>query len=298
MSVLADFFQAQFDRKKLSPSSIEGYRSAINSVWSLDGRKVQDSYAMVSLLKSFKAERPRSVHTYPKWDLALVLRVLRAAPFEPIDTIDPLLLSQKTAFLLLLASARRVGDIHAVDPNNIVFQPRKQELILTPVAGYLPKVAATAEGQPRYKSIVIRSLSKITNDPAELTICPVRALLAYDKYAKAKRPNRKRFWIATRSNGNDVCKQTVSGWVSALIKYVSVKSTDEDCRLSSASTHEVRAIATSLSYNATFALEHVLAAATWAQPTTFIDYYLRDVSGLRGQLHVLGPCIAAGYVLH
>ena len=43
-----------------------------------------------ALLKSFRAERPRSVHTFPKWDLALVLRTLIADPFEPLVSISPM----------------------------------------------------------------------------------------------------------------------------------------------------------------------------------------------------------------
>lgn len=296
VTAVADFLLYLFNEKRLGPSAIEGYRSAINSVWRLEGRTLQDSYPLISLLKSFKAERPRSVVTFPKWDLALVLRVLSKDPYEPIASAAPIHLTRKTVFLLLLASARRVGDIHAIDPRRMVV--RQNTVILEPYPGYLPKIASTAEGQPRYTPIVIRSLRSLTTDSDELVLCPVRALLAYNAYAEAKVPNRKRFFLPVGSRGNAVQKQTLSAWTAALIRHAYQYASEQDCQLSSTSTHEVRALAASMAYQATFALSHILASATWAQPTTFIEHYLRDVSGLQGRLHVIGPCVVAGHTLH
>ena len=69
---------------------------------------------------------------------------------------------------------------------------------------------------------------------------------------------------------------------------------DADARLAGARTHKIRAIASSLAVQATFALRDVIQAATWATPTVFASYYLREISGLEGRLHTVGPCIAAG----
>lgn len=55
---------------------------------------------------------------------------------------------------------------------------------------------------------------------------------------------------------------------------------EEGCTLSRTPTHEVRALATSLAVQATVGLSDVAAAATWANPTVFTDYYLRHVSGI------------------
>jgi len=247
-------------------------------------------------MKAIKVKRPRSIVTFPKWDLALVLRVLTKEPYEPLLSATPLYLTRKTVFLLLLATARRVSDIHAIDPTRLVVTP--QAVVLQPVPGYLPKILDTAEGQRRYAPMVVRRLSSVASDPADLSLCPVRALLAYDNYAKSVLPNRKRFFVPLRSHGHVVQKQTLSGWVVGLIRHAYNSAGEEDCRLSSTSTHEVRALASSMAYQATFSLGVVLASATWAHPTTFTDHYLRDVSGLQGRLHVIGPCVVAGHTLH
>jgi hypothetical protein len=289
---VADFLLYLFNEKKLGPSAIEGYRTAINSMWRLTGRTLEDHFAITSLLKTFRAERPRTVHTFPKWDLALVLRVLSKAPFEPLSDAAPLQLTRKTLFLLLLASARRVGDIHAIDPHRVIIQ--KKAVILQPVPGYLPKISSTAEGNKRYVPIVIRKLSSFASDAADLTLCPVRALLLYQEFAKKRLPNRDRFWCTLKSHGRPVKKQTLSGWIVGLIRQAYYQASEEDCRLSAATTHEVRALAASLCFQATFSLSTVLETATWAHPTTFTDFYLRDVSRLQGRLHTIGPCVVAG----
>ena len=292
MSEACDFFLFLFEHERLSPSSIEGYRSATHSVWGASGRSLADSFHATQLLRSFRAERPRSAVVFPRWDLNLVLRVLTRPPFHPADRDRPFFILAKTAFLLLLASARRRGDIHAIDPNRVTFTA--STAILEPCPRYLPKVRSTAEGEARYAPIVIRALRSSTAGPEELALCPVAALRAYDAYARSKVPNRSQFFILTGYDGHPVSKATFSAWVVKLLRRAYLEATDQDARLASTSVHEIRALAASLAVQSTFALSDVLEAATWATPSTFASHYLRDVSGLQGQLHVLSPCVIAG----
>ena len=293
---LADFLLHLFNDLKLGPSSIKGHRSAINSVWRVAGRPDSDSHCLKALLDSFSVDRPRSTVTLPKWDLALVLRVLSKEPYEPIQVLDFKKLSSKTVFLLLLASARRRSDIHAIDPRNLTYT--RHGVILEPIARFIPKARSCAAGEKRYAPISIRSLDSITDDPQELTLCPVRALRAYDKIASTRVENRERFFISTNHRGSSVCLNTISAWVVKLIREAYNQASDADCRLYQTSVHEVRALAASMAFQATFSLDNVLAAAQWAQPTTFIDHYMRDVSGMQGRIHKINPCIIAGAVFH
>jgi len=135
-----------------------GVRTAVNSVWKVLGRYEADDYIMGQLFKNFKMERPRSAIVMPKWNLAFVLNCLSQPPYEPLDNIGFKELSYKTAFLLLLAAARRRGDIHAIDARRVTFCPsrkRPKQVVLEPHIGYLPKVLANAEGQQRYSPIVV-----------------------------------------------------------------------------------------------------------------------------------------------
>jgi len=298
LGILADFLVYLFNDLRLSYQAIAGYRTSINSVWRARGRHDADAYPITQLVKNFKAERPRAIRTTPKWDLALVLHLLSHPPYEPLEEISFARLTYKTVFLLLLASARRRGDIHAIDPERVTFRTDGKAVILETVPNYVPKVRANAEGHERYMPIVIRALSSYATEPADLALCPVRTLRAYHRRAAARVKDRKRFFISTRADRRYVHKNTISAWVVKLIRAAYARATEDQCRLYRTSTHEVRAIAASLAYQATHSLDAVLSAATWANSTTFTSYYLRDVSGLRGNLHVIGPCIVAGTALH
>ncbi len=92
-----------------------------------------------------------------------------------------------------------------------------------------------------------------------------------------------------------VKKATISGWAVQLIKDCYTNAKEYDLRLSKVNAHEVRAIATSLAYQATHSLSHVMETAKWANHTTFSSYYLRDVSGLQGLVHTIGPCMVANH---
>ena len=91
VNTVCDFLLDLFDKEDLSPSSIEGYRSTINSVWGVVGRSLVESFDVSQLIRSFQAERLRSQVNFPRWDLNLVLRVLSRPPFSSGGRVSPLL---------------------------------------------------------------------------------------------------------------------------------------------------------------------------------------------------------------
>ena len=294
VSDVANFFNFLFVEEGLAPVTIEGYRSTIDSVWSASNRSLVGVHAIQQLFASFKAERPRPIHRVPKWDLGLVLRFLREPQFHPTRIEDsPMLFSQKTVFLTLLALARRCSEVHALDPHRVSVTPRS--VIIPPFPGFLPKIRSTAEGAERYLPMVIRKLSVLTDDPEELLLCPARTLLAYHEWAKKRCPNRDRFFVTTSHLGHAVEKATISSWVKKLIRsaYAHAETSSDALALASTGVHEVRAIASSLAIQSTFALRDVLAAAQWTTPSVFASYYLCDISAFEDQFHSLGPLIIA-----
>ena len=75
------------------------------------------------LMKSFAIQRPVDWPLAPKWDLAFVLTHMCKAPFEPLDKASLFYLSVKTVFLVTLATARRVSEVHAlsIDSDHLRF---------------------------------------------------------------------------------------------------------------------------------------------------------------------------------
>lgn len=45
------------------------------------------------------------------WDLIVVLEAMCEPPVEPLESLNVRMLSYKTALLLVIASAKRVGDL-------------------------------------------------------------------------------------------------------------------------------------------------------------------------------------------
>ena len=104
---MSTFLVALFD-EGLAVSSIKGYRSTINSVLRIAGRQeVVDNIRLSCLVQNLGLERPVTRSFFPRWDLALVLRALLGAPYEPMGTATLSVITQKTIFLVALASGRR-----------------------------------------------------------------------------------------------------------------------------------------------------------------------------------------------
>ena len=112
--VVVDFLIHLRQDKGLSVSAVKGYCSALNSVLALKGRDLAMSREITTLLRSFS----RSVNPVelrpPAWDVSLVLQSLTGAPYEPLRMCEERFLAQKMLFLLALASAKRIGELHAL----------------------------------------------------------------------------------------------------------------------------------------------------------------------------------------
>ena len=75
--------------------------------------------------------RPVSRTLAPQWDLALVLRALSKAPFEPLDQVPLKVLSAKVALLLALTSAKRVSDLSALSVSCLRIQGDGSSAVLS-----------------------------------------------------------------------------------------------------------------------------------------------------------------------
>jgi hypothetical protein len=65
-------------------------------------------------VNNFTLERPKTVQLFPKWSLDVVLDFLNGEPFEPLEQASLKHLTWKTVFLVTLATAGRVSEVHAL----------------------------------------------------------------------------------------------------------------------------------------------------------------------------------------
>ena len=81
---VADFLMYLFEDKKLQPSTIDGYRSAIADKLGNTTVNISKDDNLTRLLESFHRDRPKGRRGIPSWNLSLVLHQLTKAPFEPL----------------------------------------------------------------------------------------------------------------------------------------------------------------------------------------------------------------------
>ncbi len=107
------FLQQGLERR-LSPSTLKVYVAAISAYHDpVEGKSVGKHNLVVRFLRGARRLNPPKPPSLHSWDLALVLRALITAPFEPLQSVELKFLSMKTLLLTALASIKRVGDLQA-----------------------------------------------------------------------------------------------------------------------------------------------------------------------------------------
>ena len=119
---IAQFLLYLFQDRKLQPSTIDGYRSAIADKLGNVPVNISKDENLTRLLDSFHRDRPKGRRGIPSWNLSLVLHQLTKPPFEPLKEASLKHLTFKTAFLLALGSGKRRSEIYAWLHKNIRHQ--------------------------------------------------------------------------------------------------------------------------------------------------------------------------------
>lgn len=294
---IADFLVYLFDTKKLSVSTIRGYRSMISHTLSFQGSKsIGSDPSLSELVKALELRRPVARSLAPKWDLSCVLWSLTKTPFEPLDQADLKHLSWKTVFLLTLATAKRRSEIHAlsVEEGHLRFNMSDGSVSLLCQTGFLAKnqLPSVAPSQ-----IVVPSLShSCGKDDEDRLLCPVRALKFYLSRVKPLRGHRKRLFLPLKGQG-DISAASISRWIASTIRSAYQHLSDRDQSFLNIRPHELRALSTSWAFVNHTPLDDILKAAYWRNSTTFSSFYLRSFSAQQDNLFLLGPVVASQTII-
>ena len=247
------------------------------------------------LMRSFaKSSSPQEIRP-PEWDVTLVLRFLKGAPFEPLRQASLRDVTLKTVFLLALASAKRIGELHGI--SHMVRHSRGWNCAtFSFVPDFVAKTQDPSVFDARFESFTVPSLRDFTDgDQDEMLLCPVRAVREYLRRTRNFRPELPRLFLSTGLHRKMVSKNTISFWLREVIRKAYVSSgEDAPARIRS---HELRAIAPSAAFKRNFAVGQVMRAGVWSRQTTFTSFYLRDVTHRSLDTFSLGPVVAAQQVL-
>ena len=281
--------------KGLSVSAVKGYSSALNSVLALKGRDLALSREITMLLRSFSRLVDPVELRPPAWDVSLVLQSLTGAPYEPLRTCEESFLAQKTLFLLALASAKRIGELHALLYR--IFHTRNWgEVSFSFVTGFVAKTQDPSSLAPRFEGFSVPALPNARNNRNGRLLCPVRAVRHYLDRTASHRPRCEWLFVTAGRSKEMISKTTVSFWLQKTISRA-YELSGVALPVPAPRARETRGIAPSLLFKKNFAVDQVLKAGTWRKHTTFTRHYLRDLAHRSLDNFHLGPVVAAQAVV-
>ena len=282
---VADFLLYLFEDKKLQPSTIDGYRSAIADKLGSTTVNISKDDNLTRLLESFHRDRPKGY-------LSLVLHQLTKAPFEPLRDASLKHLTFKTVFLLALGSGKRRSEIHAWQHKNIRHQADWSKVSLYPSPSFLSKNQLAKEGPESIAPVVVPALAPTLDRSlkSDRSLCPVRALRYYlDRTSDT----RQDFVSFKKGFDKDISPATISSWIKQTVILCYELSDHHAHTLHQVKAHDVRAFAASKAFQSGVSLEQILSACHWKSHNTFTQFYLKDVAWADSELFHLGPVVAA-----
>jgi len=256
-------------------ATIIGYRSAISSKhkgWG--GYSVSTNGDLSKLIKGIFNSNPTLKPLLPNWDLPSVLWRLCDPPFEPLLSCDIKFLTWKTVFLIALATASRVSELHALSVKDGNLRYERHGIRLLPNFQFLSK---TQRLNNPWIPIFIPSFHNYATEARDLLLCPYRALKMYIKRTESQRKEIDSdclFITYQKGVCKPVSKNSVARWIVSLIKWV---YEDTSKHLSTVRAHDTRKLATSWALFNGASITEIIRAAHWASESTFTSFYMKDV---------------------
>ena len=272
-----DFLLYLFEDKKLQPSTIDGYRSAIADKLGIEKINTSKDDNLTRLLESFHRDRPKGRRGIPSWNLSLVLHQLTKAPFKPLREASLKHLTFKTTFLLALGSSKRRSEIHAWQLKNIRHQTDWSKVSLYPSPSFLSKNQLAKEGPGSVAPVVIPALAPTLDKSlwSDRSLCPVRALRYYLDRTSDLRQNKELVFVSFKKGfDKDISPATISSWIKQTMILCYELSDHQAHTLHQVKAHDVRAFAASKAFQSGVSLDQILAACHWKSHNTFTQFYL------------------------
>ena len=251
-SLAASFLSHLFHIKRLKPTTVSHYRSAIAKPLldhfgiDLNCQKIQ------SLLKGMRIRRPHEPSPKPQWSLSKVLSLLESAI---ISTETSSL--RKTAFLLLLATGWRISEIHAcVREQEYCSFTERDSLLIRPHTSFLAKNGL----RKRIETREIRTL--MSSDGQISKVCPVAALREYLKLTKRQGTGSL---FKNPKTGSPLTLSQLRYQICSLIT-----EADPDTR---AKVHDIRKYAASITLQQDMIVGDLIEDFNWSSPATFYKFY-------------------------
>ena len=179
-------------------------------------------------------------------------------------------------FLLALASAKRIGELHALS-YRVSHTRNWGEVSFSFVTGFVAKTQDPSSLAPRFEGFSVPALPNARNNCNGRLLCPVRAVRCYLDRTAPHRPRCELFFVTAGRSKKEIAKTSVSFWLWKTISRA-YELSGTALPVPAPRARETRGIAPSLLFKKNFAVDQVLKAGTWRRHTTFTCHYLRDLA--------------------
>jgi integrase len=169
----------------------------------------------------------------------------------------------KTAFLMALATGRRVSELHALRKTDLVITDEK--VVFAVAEGFISKTQ-----KPGDTPLVIEMIANSGNE----ALCPVKCLKQYLVMTEKLRPDRHQLFVSFCTPHKEISKDTLSRWLASVIR--DSYKVLHDCLLPHVNAHEIRAVAASMFVRGN-TIDDILSTGLWKSKFCFLNHYFRDV---------------------
>ena len=269
---VASFMRHLFDDKKLAPKTIQSYKVGFTRPLRAWGINTSDEI-FTDLIRAFGNLRPAEPYRPITWSLDKVLIMLSEVEYSSAGNLEWIL--SKALFLLSLATGGRISEIHALrrEPEFLAFGDN--DLTLISRVSFLAK---NENPTHRRDPIVIPRL--FDDDGSPHVLCPVAAL---ENYIKSTNSVKTGPLFLSVKNNKPLSKAACAFHLCAVIK--------ESQPGVFPKAHDVRKMATSLTFFANMSLTEICQRVGWASPMVFRKHYLRQIDMVIKNCVVLGKSL-------
>ena len=246
--------------------TIAGYRSMLSAVLPPIGSvPVGQHPHIIRLLRGVFNLRPPTVKLLPEWDLPKVLKAIQKYPFEPMSKTSLKYVTYKAVFLTALTTYRRVADLQALrlGEGSVAVQSKGVTFI---------RHGLSKQDRPGHVlgKIFVPAFSQ------NKLLDPKRALAIYlrktEPYRKKKDRDETALFLTFSEPHDKASTRTLARYIVKTIQEV------YDDGSKKVKAHSTRAIGPSWALYNGASIKSILEAADWSNESTFLRFYLRDLS--------------------
>jgi integrase len=227
----------------------------------------------------------RSKDKIPVWDLPTVLQGLMTDAFNPLEELSLAQLTLKTVFLVAICSARRIGELQALDCRPAYCAVGLGGVMLRTRADFLPKVPSLANIEKKIE-FAPYGLAEDGSDLPERSLCVCRALECYLEATKDIRQSTQLFVLyGSNKKGQKASKATLARWVKDAIQ-AAYNALDQDPP-QGVKAHSTRHASASWADLRGVSVLDICQQANWTTPHTFLKHYKLDLSNSVSARHAM-----------